>query len=368
MVLKRKVVDRLLCLMSMLANWKPVFLSIVMTKDNLLVQKKDRKELTRFLGTIAHDYNWAPFTYTNCKKSSKQGQNMGSKYILPPESGEWVYETLDQSWRGFKCRLKKIHYYAYDSYEERLEHPPERVPEAHFKILLAYWETNAAKKTSLQNSENRKEQDNMHTVGPVSFVMRYDKMLRENGKAPSKREMFEETRRRKEGKFYDRPYDDTQKKIQAMRELKALQDDQNSESHKDSFDEVMGNAPGSKRLHGLGVSRKMQKDIESSTSLTLPDEVMDSIKKAVTEDVQKDIITQREEFAKEREAHAAEMERMSKEFESQASKLQNMIKEPEEPETLDSIAASLGRLRKKDPTLTAEKIAAVLVSTLSSDA
>ncbi|XP_056692464.1 uncharacterized protein [Spinacia oleracea] len=291
-----------------------------------------------------------------------------SKYILPPESGEWVYETLDQSWRGFKCRLKKIHYYAYDSYEERLEHPPERVPEAHFKILLAYWETNAAKKTSLQNSENRKEQDNMHTVGPVSFVMRYDKMLRENGKAPSKREMFEETRRRKEGKFYDRPYDDTQKKIQAMRELKALQDDQNSESHKDSFDEVMGNAPGSKRLHGLGVSRKMQKDIESSTSLTLPDEVMDSIKKAVTEDVQKDIITQREEFAKEREAHAAEMERMSKEFESQASKLQNMIKEPEEPETLDSIAASLGRLRKKDPTLTAEKIAAVLVSTLSSDA
>ncbi|KMT11462.1 hypothetical protein BVRB_5g107870 [Beta vulgaris subsp. vulgaris] len=90
-----------------------------------------------------------------------------------------------------------------------------------------------------------------------------------------------------------------------MRELEALQDDQNSESHKDSFDEVMGNAPSSKRLHGLGVSHKMQKDKELSTSLILPEEVIDSIKKAVTADVQKDLITQREEFKKEREAHAA---------------------------------------------------------------
>ncbi|KMS97304.1 hypothetical protein BVRB_6g156450 [Beta vulgaris subsp. vulgaris] len=91
--------------------------------------------------------------------------------------------------------------------------------------------------------------------------------------------MFEKTRRRKEGKVYDRPYDDTQKKIQAMRELEALQDDQNSESHKDSFDEVMGNAPGLKRLHGLSVSRKMQKDKESSTSVILPEEVIDYQKK-----------------------------------------------------------------------------------------
>ncbi|KNA08932.1 hypothetical protein SOVF_158210, partial [Spinacia oleracea] len=40
------------------------------------------------------------------------------------------------------------YYYAYDNYEERLKPPPERVPEANFKTLIAYWETNAAKKTS----------------------------------------------------------------------------------------------------------------------------------------------------------------------------------------------------------------------------
>ena len=54
-------------------------------------------------------------------------------------------ETLDQSWRGFKCRLKRDHYYMYDTYEERLKYPPERVPEAHYKTLLAYWGTPIAK-------------------------------------------------------------------------------------------------------------------------------------------------------------------------------------------------------------------------------
>ncbi|XP_021760768.1 uncharacterized protein LOC110725609 isoform X1 [Chenopodium quinoa] len=146
--------------------------------------EKARKELTRFLGTIAHDYNWAPLTYTNWKKvpnKEKIWEFVNSKYILPVEAKDWVMETLDQSWRGFKCRLKRDHYYMYDTYEERLKHPPERVPEAHYKTLLAYWGTTIAKKTSLQNSENRREQDNIHTNGPVSFAMKlsscYEKMV-----------------------------------------------------------------------------------------------------------------------------------------------------------------------------------------------
>lgn len=54
-------------------------------------------------------------------------------------------DTLDQSWRGFKCALKKKHYYKYDNLEDRLNDVPERVPEEHYKTLLAYWETTAAK-------------------------------------------------------------------------------------------------------------------------------------------------------------------------------------------------------------------------------
>ncbi|XP_021729971.1 uncharacterized protein LOC110696942 [Chenopodium quinoa] len=241
-------------------------------------------------------------------------------------------ETLDQSWRGFKCRLKRDHYYMYDTYEERLKHPPKRVLEAHYKTLLAYWGTPIAKKTSLQNSENRREQDNIHTNGPVSFAMKHEQLLRKDGVAPSKRKMFEETRRRKEGRTYDRPYDDTKQKIQAMRELEANQDDQSGKSVKDPFDEVMGNARrGTKLLQGLGATRKKRKDKGSGTSLILPEEVMEYIKSAITADVQKDINAEIEEFAKEKEVHAAqvaaqeaEIERKTKELESETLKLQEI--------------------------------------------
>lgn len=54
-------------------------------------------------------------------------------------------ETLDQSWRGFKCRLKRDHYYRYDNYEDRLKSCPENVPEDHFKLLLKYWASTPAK-------------------------------------------------------------------------------------------------------------------------------------------------------------------------------------------------------------------------------
>uniref|UniRef100_A0A803N798 Transposase, Ptta/En/Spm, plant n=1 Tax=Chenopodium quinoa TaxID=63459 RepID=A0A803N798_CHEQI len=187
-----------------------------------------------------------------------------SEYILPVEAKDWVMETLDQSWRGFKCRLKRDHYYMYDTYEERLKHPPKRVLEAHYKTLLAYWGTPIAK--------------------------------------------------------------------QAMRELEANQDDQSGKSVKDPFDEVMGNARrGTKLLQGLGATRKKRKDKGSGTSLILPEEVMEYIKSAITADVQKDINAEIEEFAKEKEVHAAqvaaqeaEIERKTKELESETLKLQEI--------------------------------------------
>ncbi|KAL2894846.1 Gag-Pro polyprotein, partial [Bienertia sinuspersici] len=101
-----------------------------------------------------------------------------SKYILPPESYDWVMETLDVSWRGFKCRLKRDHYYPYDTYEKRLNLRLDNVPEDHFKLLLKYLATTHANKTSLQNAKNRQQQDNMHTCGPMAFPMISDEMVK----------------------------------------------------------------------------------------------------------------------------------------------------------------------------------------------
>ncbi|KAL2902668.1 Phosphoribosylformylglycinamidine synthase subunit PurL [Bienertia sinuspersici] len=284
--------------------------------------KKARNELTRFLGTIAHDYDWAPLTYTNWQEvpdKDKIWEYVNSKYILPPESYDWVMETLDVSWRGFKCRLKRDHYYTYDTYEKRLNSRPDNVPEDHFKLLLKYWASTPAKKTSLQNAKNREQQDNMHTCGPVAFAMISDEMFRQDGEVPSKRKLFERTRSRKEGKIYAKPFDDTQTKIQEMRRLEALEADESSECQKDPFDEVMGDGRAvRKQIVGIGVSRKKPQENVAGNSLILPKEVMGSIKSVVVADVQKELSAEREEIVKEKEAHAAgvaEMVRATKEQE-----------------------------------------------------
>ncbi|KAL2921982.1 Neurogenic locus notch-like protein 1, partial [Bienertia sinuspersici] len=319
--------------------------------------KKAWNELTRFLGTIAHDYNWAPLTYTNWQKVSdkdKIWEYVNSKYILPPESYDWVMETLDVSWRGFKCRLKRDHYYPYDTYEKRLN-------SHHFKLLLKYWASTPAKKTSLQNAKNHQQQDNMHTCGPVAFAMISDEMFREDDEVPSKRKWFERTRSRKEGKTYAKPFDDTQTKIQEMRCLEALEADESSECQKDPFDEVMGDGRAvRKRLVGIGVSRKKPQENVAGNSLILPKEVMESIKSAVVADVQRELSVEREEITKEKEAHAArvaEMERAAKEQE-----MQDDLATQKEPMTLDVIASALAQLRRKDPSLTSKMIAKVIVA------
>lgn len=161
-----------------------------------------------------------------------------------------------------------------------------------------------------------------------------------------------------------------------MRQLESSQDNPSNESRRDPYHEVMGDdRPGRVRLLGAGASRKKLNDKRTSTSLILPKEVMESIKTAVTADVQKDLNAEKEELAREKEAHAtqvANMERVSKELELEATKLQEMRKEFEAQRdtmsTLDVIASALSQLRQKDPSLTPELIAKVIVSTATNGA
>lgn len=152
-----------------------------------------------------------------------------------------------------------------------------------------------------------------------------------------------------------------------MRRLEALEVDENGDNRKDPFDEVMGDGCGGhKRLVGLGVSRKKPKENVNGSSLILPKEVMESIKSAVVADVQKELNAEREEFAKEKEAHAAkvaEMERATQEQETQDG-----VSTQDEPITLDVIALALAQLRQKDPSLTSEMIAKAIVSSATNNA
>lgn len=47
--------------------------------------------------------------------------------------------TMRDQLRGYKCRIKRDHYYKYPTDEERLANRPREVPLKDFKILLDYW-------------------------------------------------------------------------------------------------------------------------------------------------------------------------------------------------------------------------------------
>ncbi|KAJ8433394.1 LOW QUALITY PROTEIN: hypothetical protein Cgig2_028994 [Carnegiea gigantea] len=87
-------------------------------------------EFSKFLGTIAHDYTWAPLIYTNWRKE---------KYIIPSSAKKWVLQTIRDFWRVFKSRIKQDHYYKYDNDDARWENCPTRVFDFHFKVLLRHW-------------------------------------------------------------------------------------------------------------------------------------------------------------------------------------------------------------------------------------
>ncbi|KAL2937367.1 Tethering factor for nuclear proteasome STS1 [Bienertia sinuspersici] len=120
-----------------------------------------------------------------------------------------------------------------------------------------------------------------------------------------------------------------------------------------------------KRLVGIGVSHKKPQENVAGNSLILPKEVMESIKSVVVADVQKELSAEREEIAKEKEAHAArvaEMERATKEQEMRGD-----LETQKEPMTLDVISSALAQLQQKDPSLTSKMIAKVIVASATSN-
>ncbi|KAL2942740.1 Annexin B9 [Bienertia sinuspersici] len=131
-----------------------------------------------------------------------------------------------------------------------------------------------------------------------------------------------------------------------MRHLEALEADESSECQKDPFDEVMGDGRAiRKRLVGIGVSHKKPQENVAGNSLILPKQVMESIKSVVVADVQTELSAEREEIAKEKEAHAArvaEMERDAKEQE-----MRDDLATQKEPMTRDVIAFALHNYGRK---------------------
>ncbi|KAL2897827.1 50S ribosomal protein L13, partial [Bienertia sinuspersici] len=160
--------------------------------------RKDVKDLSRFLGTIARTTEFAPLNYVNWPSVPTHDQiweYVLEKFMIPPEGRSWVLETVNLSWRGYKSKLKKMYLEAVEK-GSNLDELYELVPEDELKDLISYWNTSPVKEQSKKNKRNREKLDDMHTMGPSSYAALRHKLKQEdpNKQEPSKAKVYRESR------------------------------------------------------------------------------------------------------------------------------------------------------------------------------
>ncbi|XP_042969119.1 uncharacterized protein LOC122301810 [Carya illinoinensis] len=157
-----------------------------------------------------------------------------------------VTKALRKRFNSFHHDLHKI-YESFGSHEEALAHGTSLVDPLVWVKLCGRWGSDAFKKISSQNRENRKKQAINHTSGRKSFVRILEQKRAENGNLV---DFYKETRwSKKKNKFVTDATEDAYKEMQGR--LDGLEPEQRcDEAAASVFREVLGHRPGYAR--GLG--------------------------------------------------------------------------------------------------------------------
>nr|XP_016440143.1 PREDICTED: uncharacterized protein LOC107765940 isoform X3 [Nicotiana tabacum] len=175
-------------------------------------------EFGSFLGTLARNVTLCPLDILDWRKMDTKEdiwEYTKNKHDIPDSAKRYTFETVRDSWRKHKCKLKDYHFDPYESGESRMQHVPEDVPVCQFKELLRYWNSEKLQKMSKTNIENRKKLKNPHTAGKRSFALVRSK-LEKDKTTPDPllpKEVFVATRKRKVGRSYNSSDEDTISKI-----------------------------------------------------------------------------------------------------------------------------------------------------------
>nr|CAD1835694.1 unnamed protein product [Ananas comosus var. bracteatus] len=138
-------------------------------------------QFTNFLGTVAKSGKDAPLTYKDWRHMPLDNKKIiwsivKLKYNLEDDNWPWVMKVLEKKWKDFKSDLKKKHYDAHSTYEDRL-----------------------AVIRDLRNKGNRSKQITTHTAGSKSFARIREEKRKEKGVLPTRAELFKITHIHKNG-------------------------------------------------------------------------------------------------------------------------------------------------------------------------
>ncbi|PWA77943.1 transposase, Ptta/En/Spm [Artemisia annua] len=247
-------------------------------------------KFSRFLGTIARTYSYAPLIYNSWHKvpnKDRMWEYVLEKYVVPGDAKPWVLKTIGACWRGHKSRLKKKHFYDLKDNSSRLKNRPKCIPEKDFLQLLRLWNKTEEKVICCKGTTNVIK--NLHTAGPKSFARIREDMKNEdpNKEPPSLTKLFERTRERKKGHVYADTYDETERLIEKMKNYQAPKEEdgggQDVSGPVDPFLVVMNKEyNGHRRLFGKGITHKLIKKVNGGeTSYIVPTELMEYVKTAI---------------------------------------------------------------------------------------
>ncbi|KAL2905791.1 Chromodomain-helicase-DNA-binding protein 7 [Bienertia sinuspersici] len=176
--------------------------------------EKDVKEFSQFLGTVARNTELAPLNYVDWPSLPTHDliwEYVLEKYMIAPEGRRWVMETVNDTWRQFKSRVKQKYLDALEYGGSKWNELCELVLEEELNDLIAYWNTSPAKEQSKKNKRNRQVLDDMHTMGPKSYALLRHKLQQEdpNKQEPSKAKLYKNSRIRNPNKTYKTSYEKT---------------------------------------------------------------------------------------------------------------------------------------------------------------
>nr|CAD1844056.1 unnamed protein product [Ananas comosus var. bracteatus] len=106
----------------------------------------EAEQFTNFLGTVARSGKDAPLTYKDWRHMPLDNKKImwsivKLKYNLGDDNWPWVMKALGKKWKDFKSDLKKKHYDAHSTYEDRLADRDSRVLPEQWRQLIEYWDT-----------------------------------------------------------------------------------------------------------------------------------------------------------------------------------------------------------------------------------
>nr|CAD1824779.1 unnamed protein product [Ananas comosus var. bracteatus] len=150
MLYRKEFANASLCHVCGASRWKTIESKVSIKKSKEKHGHKpigdEAAQFTNFLGTIARSGKDAPLTYKDWRHMPLDNKKImwnivKLKYNLGDDSWPWVMKALGKKWKDFKSDLKKKHYDAHNTYEDRLADRDSRVLPEQWRQLIEYWDS-----------------------------------------------------------------------------------------------------------------------------------------------------------------------------------------------------------------------------------